>query len=594
MIKPKSKICNPQSAIRIPRSEYPRPQFVRDSWLNLNGIWEFEVGASHNSPEIEFTNTILVPFCPESELSGIGETDFMGCAWYRRKFEIPKEWNGKRILLHFGAVDYDATVWVNGQMAGTHRGGYTPFSFEITQFLMSGENQLVVRAIDDTRSPLQPTGKQSDKPESYACLYTRTTGIWQTVWLEAVPQTYLQSIKLYPNIEAGTITIIANLDGETNGLNLKATAFAGKKKVGSISVATAANSVAFTIKLSEKKLWEPACAKASAGRPGKPFLYDLELVLEKSGKHIDSVKSYFGLRNVSIEGKKVLINKNPVFQRLVLDQGYYPEGIYTAPRDAALKKDIELSMAMGFNGARLHQKVFEPRYLYWADKLGYLVWGEFPNWGLDHSRPEALERVLPEWSEEIERDFNHPALIGWCPFNETPQNQNPELLRTIYRVTKQLDPTRPVIDTSGYIHVETDIYDSHNYEQNPEKFKALFESFKKSEKVWQNFPEIDAPYRGQPYFVSEYGGIWWNPGQKDDKAWGYGDRPKTEKEFIERYRALTETLLSHPKMFGFCYTQLFDIEQEVNGLYTYNRKPKFKPELIKKINTQTAAIEKKL
>jgi hypothetical protein len=256
-----------------------------------------------------------------------------------------------------------------------------------------------------------------------------------------------------------------------------------------------------------------------------------------------------------------------------------------------MRHDIELSMAMGFNGARLHQKVFEARFLYWADRMGYLVWGEYPNWGLDHADPAALERVMSEWIEVLERDYNHPAIVGWCPFNETNPAQNPELLRMIYRMTKAIDPTRPVIDTSGYVHVETDIYDSHNYEQDPRKFAAAFEAFKTSNEVYRNFVKDDAAYLGQPYFCSEYGGIWWNPGQTDKKAWGYGDRPTSEAEFIARYRELTEALLFHPNMFAFCYTQLTDVEQEVNGLYTYDRQPKFDPAIIRQINMQPAAIE---
>ena len=368
---------------------------------------------------------------------------------------------------------------------------------------------------------------------------------------------------------------------DADGCTLKTKIFASGKEVGSADI-FARSQMVFTLGLSEVHLWEP----------GSPFLYDLEFSLEKDGKRIDRVKSYFGLREVSIQGKKVLINNKPIFQRLVLDQGYYPDGIYTAPTDEALRKDIELSMAMGFNGARLHQKVFEPRFLYWADRLGYLLWGEYPDWGLDHSHPQALERVLPEWLEVLARDFNQPSIIGWCPFNETPRTQNPELLRNIYRVTKAIDSTRPVLDTSGYVHVASDIYDCHSYEQDPEKFASFFEDFKTSEKVWRSHPEHNAPYQGQPYFVSEYGGIWWNPGEIDENAWGYGRHPKTKEEFLRRYRGLTETLLFHPKMFAFCYTQLYDIEQEVNGLYTYQRQPKFSPEVIKKINSQVAAIER--
>jgi beta-galactosidase/beta-glucuronidase len=560
---------------------------VRDDWLCLNGQWEFELDPEKTGEARGlhqgggYGKKIVVPFCPESELSGIGNKDFMPCVWYRRTFSIPDGWKGKRILLHFGAVDYEATVWVNGQLAGTHRGGYSPFTFEITNLLKDGENQLAVRAIDDTRSPLQPTGKQSREPESHGCVYTRTTGIWQTVWLEAVPQTYIRALKLYPQLDPARLRVEAEIEGDTEGMTLKAQAMASGKPVGSAQ-APAAPSAVLTFDLAEQRLWEP----------GSPFLYDLEIAIEKDGKTVDRVKSYFGLREIRIEGKKVLINGRPVFQRLVLDQGFYPDGIYTAPTDEALRRDIELSMAMGFNGARLHQKAFEPRFLYWADRLGYLVWGEYPNWGLDHSSPGALKAMLPEWLEVLERDFNHPSIVGWCPFNETPGSQDPEFIRTIHRVTKAVDPTRPALDTSGYVHVETDIYDCHNYEQEPAKFAAAFEPFKTTEEIWRNSPEEDAPYRGQPYFVSEYGGIWWNPGQTDEKAWGYGDRPKTKDEFLARYKALTETLLNHPKISGFCYTQLYDIEQEVNGLYTYDRRPKFDPEIIKRINSQPAAMER--
>ncbi|MCC7262355.1 MAG: beta-galactosidase [Candidatus Latescibacteria bacterium] len=571
---------------RVPRPEYPRPQMVRPEWLNLNGPWDFEIdhGLSGEARGLHqggaFTRQITVPFCPESALSGVGEKDFMASVWYRRRWVLPAGWQGKRVLLHFGAVDYDATVWVNGEKAGTHRGGYVSFSFEITALLREGENEIVVRAVDDTRSPLQPSGKQSPQFHSHGCVYTRTTGIWQTVWLEAVPQAYLHSFRLYPDLDQGKLTVQARVEGATEGMVLHCRALAEGKMVGEVGLG-AHGYLFFSLELARVRAWEPE----------DPFLYELEFVLEQEGEEIDRVGSYFGLRKVHIEGTKVLINDRPLFQRLILDQGFYPDGIYTAPTDEALKGDIELSMAMGFNGARLHEKIFEPRFLYWADRLGYLVWGEYPNWGLDHAHPGALERVLGEWLEEVERDFNHPAIVGWCPFNETPTSQNPELLRLVFRATKAADPTRPVIDTSGYVHVETDIYDCHSYEQDPQKFAALFAPYGKGGEVWRNFPQADAQYRGQPYFVSEYGGIWWNPGQQDQQAWGYGQRPTTEAEFLARYRALTETLLSNPRMFGFCYTQLTDVEQEVNGLYTYDRRPKFDPALIRRINTQRAASE---
>ena len=561
---------------------------TRADWMNLNGEWGFEIDQSLSGEarglafEQPLTKTILAPFCPESDLSGIGEKDFMASVWYRREVSLPNAWlqDNKRVLLHFGACDYDTTVWVNGKQAGKHLGGYVSFSFEITKLVKPGANVIVVRAVDDLRSGLQPHGKQCDQYEHYGCLYTRTTGIWQTVWLEAVPSTYLKSVKYYPDIDQGKVTVQAHLDGKTDGYLLQAVALAEGVEVGRAEL-PASSLLTFTIGLSERRLWEP----------GAPFLYDIQFTLVKNGQVGDQVGSYFGLRNIVIDGKRVLINHKPVFQRLVLDQGFYPDGIYTAPTDEALKRDIELSMAMGFNGARLHQKVFEPRFLYWADRLGYLTWGETASWGLNLANPYALERFLTEWLEILERDFNHPSIVGWCPFNETNPQQHAEVLRMIYRTTKAIDVTRPVIDTSGYVHVETDIDDCHNYEQDPAKFAAAFDAFKTSDEVYRNFPKDDAAYQGQPYFVSEYGGIWWNPGQLDDISWGYGDRPRSEQQFIQRYKELTEALLFNPNMFAFCYTQLTNVEQEVNGLYTYDRKAKFDPAIIHKINAQRAAIE---
>jgi beta-galactosidase/beta-glucuronidase len=585
-----------------PRPEYPRPQWTRAEWANLNGEWEFQEDPGLSGERkrwgsgVGFSQRILVPFAPESRLSGIAKTDFMPCVWYRRSFEVPAEWEGKRVWLHFGAVDYEATVWLNGAEVGRHRGGYTPFSCELTSHLRAGPNELVVRAADDTRSPLQPSGKQSDKPESYGCRYTRTTGIWQTVWLEATPQAFLDRARMIPDLDGGRLLIQLWLGGSTTGLRVIATAKAGTEVVGAAEARADGGFAMLCLDIESPRAWSPE----------DPFLYELVLVLVE-GAHsgaplhsararsrgdlvIDRVESYFGLRKVHLEAPAICLNNRPVFQRLVLDQGFYPDGVYTAPSDEALRRDIELSQAMGFNGARLHQKVFEPRFMYWADKLGYLCWGEFADWGLNYSHPEALESFLPQWLEAVERDFNHPSIVGWCPFNETNDGQRPELLRQVRAVTKAVDPTRPVIDTSGYVHVETDVDDCHDYNQDPAQLAEHFRAFASGGEPWRN-SKADAPHRGQPFFVSEYGGIWWNPGQTDENAWGYGERPKSEQEFLARYRGLTEALLFHPRMCGFCYTQLYDIEQEVNGLYTYDRKAKFQAELIRQVNQQRAAIE---
>ncbi|MFC5651821.1 glycoside hydrolase family 2 protein [Paenibacillus solisilvae] len=576
----------------IPRPEYPRPQLVRSQWQNLNGEWEFEIdhgksgkARDYHNPKHELNQRILVPFCPESKLSGIENKDFMAAVWYRRSFTIPESWKQGRVLLHFGAVDYETEVWINGTSVGKHRGGYSSFSFDISDQITDGEQVVTVYAEDDVRSGLQPRGKQSAQFHSHGCDYTRTTGIWQTVWLESVPATYLSSVRITPDYANGYIHLEASIAGDANGYVLEAeTSFAGQD-TGRLQVTAGTSAVKASLALSDIHLWEP----------GNGRLYDLKLRLVNASKGIaDEVSSYFGLRSVQLDGKAVRINGKSVFQRLVLDQGFYPDGIYTAPSDEALRNDIEISLGLGFNGARLHEKIFEPRFLYWADRLGYLVWGEHANWGLNITSPKGLAQFLPEWMEAVERDYNHPSIIGWCPFNETwdfdGQKQDNDVLRIVYQVTKAVDPTRPVIDTSGNFHVVTDIFDVHDYDQNPESFKARYEPMKSGGAVFESFPNRQR-YGGQPYFVSEYGGIWWNPEQADSKSWGYGDRPTSEDAFITRYKGLTDVLLDHPLMFGFCYTQLYDVEQEVNGLYTYDRKPKFEPGIIHAINARKAAIE---
>ncbi len=578
----------------IVRPEYPRPQWVREQWLNLNGPWEFEIDNGRSGRERKLNTSsglsggfIVVPFCPESELSGVGHKDFMQAVWYRREFTIPESWRGNRVLVHFGAVDYACEVWVNGVSVGTHQGGYASFSLEITKQLRDGSNVLTVCAEDDVRSGRQPKGKQSSLFYSHGCDYTRTTGIWQTVWLECVPSVYIESMKVFPDAENSCVHLDVEIRGDmAKDMDLRATSSYEGTAMGEAEVRVNTSVTRITMKLSEVHLWEP----------GRGRLYDLSLRLEAKGETIDVVESYFGLRTIALGRDAVYLNGKAVFQRLVLDQGYYPEGVYTAPTDDALRRDIEIAMELGFNGARLHQKVFEPRFLYWADRMGYLVWGEHASWGLDISTAAGIARFLPEWTEVVGRDFNHPAIIGWCPFNETWDDghngarQEDDVLRVVYQVTKRLDPTRPVIDTSGNFHVVTDIFDVHDYEQDVKVFADHYAAMTTGKRVYVTFPERQR-YEGQPYFVSEYGGIWWNPSQAGEEGWGYGQRPTSEKEFLERYQGLTETLLQNPAISGFCYTQLYDVEQEVNGLCSYHRVPKFPPELIRRINTQRAAIE---
>lgn len=563
------------------RSEFPNPQFRRDEWENLNGPWRFALDQTDNgidkgfSARDDFDDVIEVPFCPESKLSGIGHTDFIRACWYARHFNVPKEALTGRVLLRFGAVDYEATVFINGREVGRHRGGYTSFCFDVTAAVQAGDNLLVVRARDDTRDPLIPSGKQSARTESFGCYYTRTTGIWQTVWLEFVPRDYVRAVRFLPDVANTAVTLTVETTG-AGQVNVEVS-YRGQPMTAA-TLATVGTPVTVTLPLAEAHLWEP----------GHGRLYDVTITFGQ-----DVISSYFGLRDVRIDGRRVLINGKSVFQRLVLDQGFYPDGVYTAPDEAALVNDIQISMAAGFNGARLHEKVFEPLFLYHADRLGYLCWGEYPNWGLDHTNMEAFFSFWPEWAEELERDGNHPAIIGWCPFNETwDQNGRPqrnELLATAYTLTKSFDPTRPVIDVSGNYHVVTDIYDLHNYKQDPAEFRENLDKLKDGQ-VWD--PNIrrpqPLPWDGKiPMFMSEYGGIRWS--QKD--GWGYGEAPRAEQEFLNRYKGLTDALLDNPAIFGFCYTQLYDVEQEQNGLYTYERQSKFDMAFFKEVNTRKAAIE---
>jgi len=585
--------CSTTPADSIPRSEYPRPQFVRSQWLCLNGEWAFafdpgDSGESRGFVTHALPERIQVPFCPESPLSGHAATDFLNAVWYRRTVDVPAAWGAQRVLLNFQAVDYDATVWVNGQQVGAHSGGFTPFSIELPKSIGGGSTfTLVVRARDDHRE-LKPMGKQSREYDNTGCHYTRTTGIWQTVWLEPVSPTRLRRPRIQPIVESNAFLLTCPLERPRAGLRLAAVLSDDRGHVVSCEVTTGA-SLAPTLWLSippdRVRLWQP----------GRPHLYDLAFTLtDTDGTTLDHVASYAGLRGIAIDGTRVLINREFVFQRLVLDQGYYASGIMTAPDDAMLARDIELAVAAGFNGARLHQKIFEERFLYHADRLGFLVWAELPDWPpIGYFRtPDARKRDtthhVAQWLELIERDFSHPSIIGWCPLNETAWDSTAltaelrDATLALFLATKQADPSRPVIDASGFGHTvpATDIFDVHDYEQDPAKLRAAFErgpDFAGVQGKDARTPNI--PYGGQPLFLSEFGGARWPLLEPDDRAssWGYGEAPTSSEAFLARFADLCRVAREVPGMTGYCYTQLTDVFQEQNGLYTFDRRPKFDP-----------------
>ena len=566
-----------------PRAEYPRPQFERADWVNLNGEWSFALDLSDSGRDRDFYNSkgfeqrITVPFAPESKLSGIGYTDFINSVWYQRMIQIPSAWQGKRVKLNFGAVYYESEVYIDGRFVGRHYGGSDSFAFDITDFVSDGkEHSIVVHAESDLRSGTQPGGKQSTNYYSYGCSYTRTTGIWQTVWMEAVDDMALERVQVVTDIDNEQIVVIPTYYNVAGGNTLSVEVLDGGKVVAHAESA-AVQGVPVVVALKKAKLWSPE----------SPFLYDVVYeVKDAEGKTLDRVDAYVGMRKVHIDGNKIYLNNKPYYQRLVLDQGFYPDGIWTAPSDEALKHDIEMSKAAGFNGARLHQKVFEERFHYWADKLGYIVWGEMASWDKDFNSVAAARNFLSEWGNIVVRDRNHPALIVWTPFNEewnVPSNEAGRFLTDVYNETRRLDPTRPVNTVSGGIYVISDFCTAHCYEQDGARLHSMLfdgEKFYQPQGPNGGFDRAIRKlyYDGSlPYLLDEFGGIKCAETQPEGgNSWGYGDAAPTREDFYKRLEALVKAIVDHSdKICGFCYTQLTDVEQEQNGVYYYDRGEKF-------------------
>lgn len=579
------------NAVDIPRPEYPRPQFERTDWVNLNGQWTFEMDFGASGEQRGWTNSkglskkITVPFCPESELSGIGYTDFIPCVWYQRNINIPAEWNGKKILLHFGAADYETKVYVDGKMVGEHKGAGSSFNFDITSYVKAGQQaNLVVRVYDNLRGGMQPGGKQCTALYSAGCSYTRVTGIWQTVWMEAVNEQALKNVFAIPDIDQQQLVVRPEFYNEGNDNTLTVEVKDGKKTVAK-RTSQASNQSTIVLPIKNAHLWSPE----------DPYLYDVKYTVKNAqGEVIDEVSSYMGMRKVHISGGYFYLNNKPYFQRLVLDQGYYPDGIWTAPSDEALRHDIEMSKAVGFNGARLHQKVFEERYYYWADKLGYLTWGEEASWVLNINNELAVRNFLTEWAEIVVRDRNHPSLVTWTPLNET-WNATPgvyvRFVNDLYALTKAIDPTRPINDASGDSHVKTDIWSVHDYTREPDKLIANH-TIKAGVEPYRNMKGKDflSKYEGQPYMVDEFGGLPWIPKEERANSWGYGANIDTVEEFYSILEKEIDALKACKHVVGFCYTQITDVEQEKNGIYYYNRKPKFDTARVKAIFEKIPSI----
>lgn len=580
-------------AIRI---EHPRPDRIRKDWCSLNGQWDFAFDRNKTGKKEKWylrfpsAQKIEVPFAYQSKLSGIESEEAVDVVWYSRKISIPEEMKDRR-LLHFGAVDYLADVWLDGQYLGGHEGGYTPFAFDITDLTQAGkEYNLTVRA-EDRLEYDQPRGKQSARPECWGCWYTPVTGIWQSVWLEGVGEYYPVDVRLTPCMERASLKAEVSLNELPSNAQLHFTAsFNGDVVAEQYVSVTTDRYVATELFLRHNEclegihMWEPH----------NPALYDLSVETIVDGMVQDHLDTYFGMRKIEIVKGTITINNHVLYQRLILDQGYWPDGLLTAPSGEALRRDVEMTKALGYNGARKHQKFEDPRYLYWADKLGLLVWGELPSsyWLRDSEK----RNMMRDLSEAIKRDYNHPCLIAWVPINESwgvpfiqTQKEAQQLADALYHMVHSLDGTRYVSGNDGWEQASSDVLTIYDYTAWPEQLSKQYDNEETTLNGHPGSARVVTAngydHHGKPKLLTEYGGI---AMAKDsgDGNWGYNGAASDEKAFLERFEAITQAFKHMPGFVGYCYTQLTDVFQEVNGLLDMDRNPKASVEEIRRINLQ--------
>ena len=579
--------------------DYPRPQFVRESWQSLNGAWDFRFDDANTGErekwyeQLNGDRKILVPYTYETKASGIGEETFHPYVWYERKLELPQGLENQRVKLNFQAVDYLAKVWVNGILAGEHEGGYASFSFDITDYIRMGaesENKVVVK-VEDSQSCTQPRGKQRWVDDNFECFYVQTTGIWQSVWLEYVAPSHLKTVKMTPDLDNRSIRF--EYQTHTNAsspaaLRLETRISYQQKTLKKVQLEIDRPWLQLDVELTHEANgpW-----KMITWSPQTPNLYDVEFILYENDVVVDHVYSYFGMRKISISQGKVLLNNTPIYQRLILDQGYWPDTHLTPPSEEALITDIDAILAMGYNGVRKHMKVEDARFLYWCDVKGLLVWSEMA--ATFEFNDVAVETFTKEWLEIMRQQYNHPSIVTWVPFNESwgipnvlTHAKQQKFTEGIYHLTKSMDPYRPVIVNDGWEHTVSDIITLHDYEEKGSTFLQRYSdpdallNGQISFNNWKYAMAQGYEYGGQPVMVSEYGGIAFD----SSIGWGYGNQVSNDEAFIERFRSITQAIKDTDYICGYCYTQITDVQQEVNGLLTEDRKPKIPLEVIKDIN----------
>lgn len=584
---------------------HPRPQLTRPQWTDLSGEWQFGYDDADRGllerwerRADVFLRTIQVPFPPESRASGIGDAAPHPVVWYRRTFQA-RPLTGRRVHLHLGAVDYRAAVWVNGQLVATHEGGHTPFSADITSALESeGDQVVVVRAEDLPGDLTQPRGKQDWQDEPHAIWYHRTTGIWQPVWWEETGECRIGQVRWTPDVDRSSVGLEVRLVGPApEGLQVRL-----RLRLGSEDIVDDVYAVQGGILRRDVAI---AGADMGLGRsahlwsPEHPHLVDARLTLTAGGEVVDEVGSYFAMRSIAVSRERLLLNGRPYFLRLALAQNYWPESHLAAPDAAALRREVELVKELGFNGVRLHQKIEDPRFLAWCDRLGVLVWAEMPS-PFEFSSVGA-GRVVREWLEVLDRDYSHPCVIAWVPVNESwgvpaleRSADQQAFVQALYHLTKAADRTRLVIGNDGWEQLVGDLVTVHDYTASA---AAMRERYGTAEAVERTLSTVQPCYRllllgdrrraGEPVVISEFGGISLDAGAA--KGWrGYGgvDDPGT---LLAGFTGLVDALLDSPAVVGFCWTQLTDTEQERNGLLTAAREPKVDPAAVRKVLSRAPA-----
>lgn len=578
----------------IPRPEYPRPILQRNEWLNLNGKWSFDYDPDDDGlderwfGEHDWSEKIIVPFSVESEASGLHDTSPPDIVWYQRTFEVP-DWNRDRVLLNVGACDYWSRVFINGLEVGQHRGGYSPFSLDITHALVAGINQITIR-VQDSNSWMQPRGKQEGTTR-WPIDYDAVTGIWQTVWLEPVNKDHITETAISYHFYDATLRLLLGFSRHFSGDVEVSLLDAGAPVATSSQYCDGRSEVRVSLALKDPKLWSPE----------RPSLYDLKLKLSRDSIELDSVLSYTGLREVLIKDGRILLNGAPIYLRGILDQGYFPGGWYTPVDDQTIQQDIELTKAMGFNLARKHQKAEDPRYLYWADKLGLMIWAEMPSGKIFST--ELIDSLSREWMALVRRDRAHPCIISWVPFNESwgvwHQSSRPEqraFVDAMVALTHSLDQSRPVIGNDGWEYSSGDLWTLHLYEsEQDEDDKSIATRLKgilldPATSVTGNeltrvaaLPGTDVS--GLPVLLTECGGIGFLPDGFEGDEFAYGSIPETEEELEDRFRKIANSVNDARMLGGFVWTQLTDIQQEVNGVLYFDRTPKLPLATLHKIFT---------